>query len=334
MKKFLHFLKSKSKFILGLGISALFIWILLGKFDKEEFLRLWSRVSTEYVLLAMFTQIIGSSLFSVRWYYLLQRKLKLKHSLSSTFIGYGANMVLPARGGDIFRIFYCRSEAGVASFNLLTKLFIEKVIDFILVIIAGIGAFLFIGMEKSKASPSTIFTFSGIVVSGILIALFLFRYQNDFLRSILLKLFKLIKKEEVYLHHIDLQLKELGEFLKFENLFLPLLTSLPMWIVYFTTYYIGNQMLSLGLTPVEIIFILFCGAMSLAVPSAPSGIGVFHASIYTAFLIIGKNGNEGLVYATAMHLIPFVTFTGIGLLFYIYWLYRRRHSGKTTLEDS
>jgi hypothetical protein len=45
-------------------------------------------------------------------------------------------------------------------------------------------------------------------------------------------------------------------------------------------------MLSLELSPEEISFILFCGAMSLALPSAPSGVGVYHASIISAFLII------------------------------------------------
>ena len=84
-------------------------------------------------------------------------------------------------------------------------------------------------------------------------------------------------------------------------------------------------MLGGNVTEVEIVFLLFCGAMSLALPSAPSGIGVFHASIISGFLLIGKDTSYGLLYATAVHLISFVNVTFVGLIFYVYWTYRRRH---------
>ncbi|HNO55698.1 MAG TPA: nitrous oxide reductase accessory protein NosL, partial [Chitinophagaceae bacterium] len=40
----------------------------------------------------------------------------------------------------------------------------------------------------------------------------------------------------------------------------------------------------------------------------------------------------GLVYATALHLLSFFTLTVSGLVFYLYWTYKRRHSGKPTVE--
>jgi len=73
--------------------------------------------------------------------------------------------------------------------------------------------------------------------------------------------------------------------------------------------------------------------MSLALPSAPSGVGVYHASIISAFLIVGRDGNAGLVYATALHLVSFVALTSTGLIFYLFWIYKRRNSGKSIRPD-
>jgi glycosyltransferase 2 family protein len=326
------FFKKNIKFLLGIFISLAFIGILIHKFDYDKFNELWKGINYNYVIPAILLQITGVIFFSIRWYYLVEKGVPLRHSLSSSFIGYGANMVLPARGGDIFRIFYCRSESSIQSFNLLSKLFLEKAIDFVAMILTGITAFLFLGMKQAKASPSTIFTFSGIVVIGILLVVYLLRFQNELLRNLLKKIMSKLKKEDFFNKHIDLHLKEFGDFLKIKNFIMPLLFTIPMWMSYFFNNIIVREMLFYDLTFFEIAFILFCGAMSLAIPSAPSGIGVFHASIYTAFLIIGKDGNLGLIYATALHLISFVALTSSGLVFYLVWIYRRRNSGKGSLE--
>ena len=54
------------------------------------------------------------------------------------------------------------------SFNLLSKLFLEKIIDFILVIIIGMTSFLLMGIKDGKTEATTIFSVSGVVVIGIL----------------------------------------------------------------------------------------------------------------------------------------------------------------------
>jgi glycosyltransferase 2 family protein len=322
------------KFLLGIFISIALIGVLIYKFDSTEFLRLWSKISYTLLIPAISTQLLGVLLSSVRWYYLTEKGITLKHCIASNYIGYGANMILPARGGDIFRIFYCRSESEMKSFNLLSKLFLEKIIDFILVIIIGICSFLLMGIKEGKAEANTIFTISGIVVLGILFSIYTFRFQNSFLRKMLLRITSLLGKGDFYTKHIDVHVEDLGEFLKIKNFIKPLLISFLIWSTYFTTHGIVSQMLSLDLTPEEISFVLFSGAMSLALPSAPSGVGVYHASIISAFLIVGRDANAGLVYATALHLVSFISLTSMGLIFYLFWVYKRRHSGKPISFDT
>lgn len=316
------------KFFFGILISLGLIILLAYKFDTEEFFKVWARLNYILVIPTLLSQLMGVVLFSWRWYYLVERGVSIKHCFSSSFIGYGANMVLPARGGDIFRVFYCRAESEMRSLNLLSKLFLEKIIDFVLIILLGIVSFLLLGIKSGKAGAGTIFTFSGIILSGIFVTIYIFRFQNKFLRNTLLALSKKFNKEDLYINHLDIHIVEMGEFLKLKNFIKPLIISIAMWSFYFFTYFISKNMLSIDISLSEIGFILFCGGMSLAIPSAPSGLGVFHASIISAFIIVGKDSNEGLVYATVLHLISFFALTSTGLMFYLYWIYKRRNSGK------
>jgi uncharacterized membrane protein YbhN (UPF0104 family) len=139
------------------------------------------------------------------------------------------------------------------------------------------------------------------------------------------KIFAIIKKEKFYKEHIEEHLIDLKDFLQVKKFIFPAILTMVSWFFFFSNYYFVNIMLGGNISEVEIVFLLFCGAMSLALPSAPSGIGVFHASIISGFLLISKDTSYGLLYATALHLISFVNITLAGLFFYIYWTYRRRH---------
>ena len=314
------------KLFIGILVSVLFVGIIAFKFDfRTEFSKIGDKISYIYLIPITLTQLIGLVIFSFRWRLLLEKKINAKHAISSSFIGYAANMVLPARGGDLFRVFYCRSETDVQYFHLLSKLFIEKVIDFIFVIMTGIISFFFIGLNNPNQKNYTVFTVSGLIILGIVFSLYLIRFQNEFIQMISKRIFAILKKENFYKEHIEEHLIDLKDFLQIKKFIYPVILTTISWFFYFSNYYFVNVMLGGNVTEVEIVFLLFCGAMSLALPSAPSGIGVFHASIISGFLLIGKDTSYGLLYATALHLLSFINITFVGLIFYVYWTYRRRH---------
>ncbi len=315
------------KMVIGILISFVFIALIAYKFDYSQFAEIWTKIDYTLLLPAFALQILGVLFASIRWYYLVEKELNWKHSISSSFIGYGANMVLPARGGDVFRIFYCRNESNLKSLNLLSKLFLEKIIDFILVIILGIISFGILNMGKpSSAGTFAVFTVSSLIVLGIIVVLYILRFQSAFLLKILNLIGEKFQKKDFLENHVNPHIIDLGEFLKVKNFIKPLFYSILMWICYIFVHLTSAKMLSLDLNLLDIGFLVFCGAMSLALPSAPSGIGVYHASIISGFLLLGKSSEQGLQYATVQHLVTFVCLSITGLIFYLYWTYRRRHS--------
>ncbi len=322
------------KILLGLIISGIFIGFILYKIDfVAEFHKISANISYDYIVLIIFSQLMGLIIFSYRWRSLLESKILFKHAISSTFIGYAANMILPARGGDLFRVFYCRNETSVAYFNLLSKLFIEKVIDFIFVVVMGMASFFIINFIKGDHSNLSVYIISSSILFGMLFSLYLLRFQNELIKKILSKLFSYLKKEEFYKNHIESHITDLESFLKFKKFIRLLILTAGSWIFYFTNYYLIGKTLGLDISFVECVFFLFCGAMSLALPSAPSGVGVFHGAIISGFLVLKKDSAMGLIYATALHMSSFFIVTFTGLIFYLYWTYRRRHGFKKNKQQ-
>lgn len=313
------------KFSFGIIISLLFLFLLKSKFDKNEFIKVWQTANLYYLVPAVLAYFAAFFSFATRWFILLNRQLNYKHSISASMIGNGANMVLPARGGDIFRMYYCKSEAEVPYFQLFSRLFIEKVMDFIYVILIGVVAFTILFYQNQSNASYAIFTISGLIVLGMFISLYLLRFQNKRLNQFLSFLARKTRLIDFYQKHIESHLAEMESFLRFKTLFMPLVLTMVFWLWNSMVFYLLGFAIGMDLSYTHIVFILFMGAISLAIPSAPSGVGVFHASVISAFMILGMSDKEGLVFATLIHFFNFLVATLSGLIFYLFWLYKRRN---------
>ncbi|MCC5813789.1 MAG: flippase-like domain-containing protein [Leptospira sp.] len=309
------------KLFLGLLISAIAIGILLYQFDIREFKTLQDKWNPIYILPMIFSNLWAMGLFATRWYFLLEKRLSFQKSLLVSFLGVGANMVLPARGGDILRIYYCKTQSDQISYPyVVSKLFIEKVIDLTIVLFIGAISFMLLGLGEGKSRPEAMFL-SGIVVLGLILGLILVRFANSFLINMGSKLLSLIKKEELFQTKLAPHIKDLGEFLTFKKLAIPLMISVPTWTLgYAITYLLQSHLIGIHLGYTETLFIVFCGAMGVALPSAPSGVGVFHASIISGFLLLGLGTQNGFLYATAVHLMQFFVLSGCALIAYLMWM--------------
>ncbi len=60
-------------------------------------------------------------------------------------------------------------------------------------------------------------------------------------------------------------------------------------------------MVGIPLGYLESLILVFAGALGLALPAAPSGLGTFHVSILSGFVLLGRDPAEGLAIAVAIH---------------------------------
>ncbi|TGK04991.1 UPF0104 family protein [Leptospira semungkisensis] len=304
------------KLILGFAISALSLGFLFWNLDLSGFQTILDRWQPIYLLPFFIAIIWGLLLFSWRWYLLLHKKVSFKISLLSAYIGVGANQFLPARGGDLFRLYLCRQGTDIGYGSLVSGIFLEKVLDFSFIFCAGLGALSVLGVNQTDTK--ILFPLLGII--GIFSALAIVRFFHPKLVLLGEFLFSKIGKREFFRDKLAAQVTELGSFLTFRNISTYGFLTGATWLFGYAIHYTLLQYLvGIHLSPLETIFIMFCGAVGVMVPSAPSGAGVYHASITSGFVLLGRDSSEGLVYATTVHLGQMISLGILTAILYVYW---------------
>lgn len=250
----------------------------------------------------------------------MEKKISFLSAALSSFLGVGGNMVLPARGGDILRLYYCKKETGIPYPNLLSKLFLEKVMDLTIVLFIGAVSFLFLGLSSKESNPIALF-FSGFVVIGLISFLICLRFALEPITSLASLPFRLIRKEAYFQEKIQPHISELSRFLGWKTLAFPLLITVPTWTLgYAITYLLESHLIGIPLSYSQTLFMVFCGAMGVALPSAPSGVGVYHASLISGFILLGLDSTDGFLYAFSVHLLQFLILTSGYLIANFIWM--------------
>ncbi|TGK86890.1 UPF0104 family protein [Leptospira noumeaensis] len=314
------------KLIFGILVSGIAVYFLSKNFDIKEFERLEGKINWWIFPLLFLSNLWAFVPFSIRWYHLLEKKISFSQSFTTSIIGVGLNMVLPARGGDLVRLIMNKRDTELPLTHLFSRIFLEKVMDLGSVVIIGASALFFMGLGQSK--NLNLLLISTLVISGMIVGLVLVRYFLETLRGIAKKGFALIGKHKLYEDKLDHHLVEFSSFLKGDKLLKPVLYSIPTWIFgYAISYYLAGLLIGMPILFPEALLFMFLGGMGVAIPSAPSGIGVFHAAIISGFIIVGRDPGEGLVYATVVHLTQFIITTSLALVAYLYW--RLTHKNQT-----
>ena len=125
------------KFVLGIGISAFFIWWVLRGEDPTEVIEQISRANPWYFLGSIFVGTAGYFVRALRWKVLLH-PLKPDTALRSRFagisIGFAINNTFPARLGELARAFALTRVEPITLSGSLGSLVVERFLDAIVLV--------------------------------------------------------------------------------------------------------------------------------------------------------------------------------------------------------
>ena len=128
----LRFLKMGWKSVLGIGVSAFFIWWVLRGEDPAEIIAQISQANPWYFLGSVFVGTAGYFVRALRWKVLLH-PLKPDTAIRSRFagisIGFAVNNIFPARLGEIARAFALTRVEPISMSGSLGSLVVERFLD-------------------------------------------------------------------------------------------------------------------------------------------------------------------------------------------------------------
>lgn len=317
-----HSLTQKTKqTIIVSGISLAVVVFLARAVDWKDAFRIFQGgVSPNSLWPFSLMAFAIALIYGYRWRLLLKRKLNHKTSLIASTLCLGGNMFLPARGGDLLRVHYSHVVAKMPHAEVLSRLFVEKIID--LATVAAVGVFASACLHEPSVSthPSILTIFTVFALTMALVAVIMIKYFGEPMLRWLHPLFKFAGKTAFFERHVTHLVRDASRSLTLSTMLLPGILTLAMWLsVYALSYILAARFVGVALSYQESLLVLFAGALGLMLPAAPSGVGTFHASVVSAFIFLGRSPAEGLLVATAIHLLFFVAYVVPAAFLYGRW---------------
>ena len=291
-------------FSVGIGI---FWWVSKDQ-DWNALKNALSDADYTWIFVALFLGMLSHISRAARWNLLIKPmgyNPKLINSFFSVMIMYLSNMAIP-RSGEVVRCGVLSKTEDIPFTKLLGTVFIERVIDFIMLFIF-LAIVLFSQLDellklvtnnpdlKDKldnllsSTPMLIV----VVISFILIISLLYFFRSK------------IKQTKIFskINNIVSQFTDgIKSVLKMEKKFEFIAHSIFIWIMYFLMIYIvfwsfdftKNLSLITGLT----VFVM--SAFGMVAPS-PGGMGTWHFMVIETLFVYGVDKADGYAFAIASH---------------------------------
>jgi uncharacterized protein (TIRG00374 family) len=305
-------------------VSILGVWYALHDVSFAELLDVGKQVNVPLFVGAIALATLTFPLRTVRWRYLLQldgKKLPFGPLWHATAIGFMANNILPARAGEIARIYAAGKLTGVSYSASFASIAIERVFDGLTILLLMAGALSFAGLGSDITIGGVALVGVAKTVSLVFVALLAFsmfavhkpdfglRIADGLSSAILPQLWaaKSMKVARGLLLGLD-SLKDPKRFLAV------LFWSLAVWVTSALSFWVGFLAFQIDV-PLSGAFILQTViAFGVAVPQAPGYVGVYEAAIRGTLLLFGVPPTRSVSFALLFHIGGFIPITLLGFM--------------------
>ena len=302
-------------------ISGIFLYLLLHNIDRRLLVQSLSRVSIPDILIALFLLTIDYFIRIVRWWLMLREmdsNLTIKSCVWPYLVSIAINDVLPLRVGDAFRAFGFRKELQIPPFRIVGTLVIERVLDFIALVVV----FLFISMRiPGDKIPGRLISSASwlaiVVLIGVSCAVLFPRQLLEFFRRILGISFpgkyEFNARVLNYLEHFLEPLKFLRSF-RFTLKMIG--TTLGIWFFEGTVFIAIAKGVHAFISTVAPLFSMTLGTLGTLLPSSPGYFGTFDYFTMYGMLVYGSDQNVATAFALIVHVVLWLPFVLIGFAYY------------------
>jgi len=301
----------KLSFFLGIVISAIAIFLVIQGIDWPKFGDAISKSNLLYLIPAAAALVLSIYLRAFRWRLLFHpvSGLSIKKLFSALNIGYLFLNLLPARLGELVRVFVVGRTLSVPKAHALSTIIVERILDVFSILILLVSALPFVKLPDWLAQSSLVVTVVFISLALIAILFSTSKSVNFFAKIPFLRKFeKVIKNLATGL-----------ATLRNAKIFLSgLAYSLVCWIllVLMTWFTLLATNIS-GSLPIA-TFSLCATVLSALIPSTPGYIGVFQLVAVLSLAPFGIAKEPALTFAIVVYAVNYivVTLLGIGSLFW------------------
>jgi hypothetical protein len=312
-------------FWLGVAISAACIAFALKQVDDwGQFGRSFRDADYLYIVPTIAAYFLILFIRAIRWRYILNQcgRVSLRNTWNAILVCYMGNNVFPFRAGELMRVFLIgRTEPSVSYSSALATVVVERLFDFLVVLIALALVLLFISFPAgSEKLAATVRDFGAMTLLGALILfgfLFLLHLRTAFVLRLSRRL--LSPLPERFSKTIIAALERFAAGLSIMSRPRAMLAvfglSAVAWAVNLTPVYLSGLAFGVHINLVTTAFMTVVGAAAASIPAAPGFFGTFHVLNQQALVFaLGLDPAIALSIAVVIHATYYFPVTLAGAL--------------------
>ncbi|MCB0076876.1 MAG: flippase-like domain-containing protein [Anaerolineales bacterium] len=308
----------------GLVVSAFFLWLTLRDQAWGEVAAAFGQADYRWLLPAALLIMVDYLIRGWRWQIILRpilsRPLPLGSSFSILLLGFAANNVLPARAGELWRMWGLSQRADVRKTVVLSTLVVERLFDGLtLLFLLALSGLLFPLQGQAQMVETALAALFGVVLLGLLAFLF-FEDQMVRLATLLMWPFPHELRERL-LGLIDRFTDGLHALRRPRALLAIVFTSLLAWGSQALSYAAILLAFGLRLDPLHLLgvatLMLALINLLILIPAAPGNVGTYEGGGRLALSIAGiaaLRGETGTAIILVSHMLQWLLVTAGGLI--------------------
>jgi uncharacterized protein (TIRG00374 family) len=311
--------KQRRQFWLGIGISLLCLAAIFLFIDPAEIWQALRTADYRFLGISAFGVLLFMIIRAVRWRFMLNNAIPWWPVFHIQNIGYMLTNILPFRLGDVARAVLIGNVPPVTIARGFSTMVVERVLD--LLFIVTLLPFTLATVPTLPNWMQTAARASGILAIGAIVILVLAANQRPMVRRLSTTFFQFLEKIRHYLvarlktvlkwlpavdppawaQRTDNFLAGLDSLTHFKAGSVLIILSVLTWLPILVAYYFGLRAVHLQPTPTMAAFVVCAAAFSVALPSSPGQIGVFHAGVIAALQVLGQPQAESASFAFLYH---------------------------------
>jgi len=299
----------------GLAVSVLFGWLALRGVDYQEAAAIAWQINLLWLAAGVLLLAVGTAAKASRWQLLFYpvRSLRWLGLLSAMMVGYLVNTVLPARLGELARVYLVSRAGRAAPAHTLSTIVVERVLDSLTLLIFLVGVMPFLPVPDLIRRSVLTLGLGGVLAFGLMMAMALRADHGLALFAIPLQLVP-IRYRAWLTAELENALSGLDALRNPRVHAAAWGWSLLIWALMGGSVYMFMLAFDLAVPATVAILLVSVLNLGMIIPSSPGYIGVYHFLAVQTLGPFGVAPSLAMSFAIILHLANFGSLSLGGLI--------------------
>jgi uncharacterized membrane protein YbhN (UPF0104 family) len=253
------------------------------------------------IVAAVVVYAVATLLRGWRWHRILHHN-GVPHARADAYalcvVGYAGNNLLPARGGELLRIFLMSERSGARKREVLGTVMAERVLDAVSLALLLVLLSVVRVANTSPGDARTLVALGALAVLALVFGMVLLLHRGDRMRRIMRLVVPVARASR-----------------RLVSLYGALLLAVTaaIWVLEGVILWLVARARSLAVSPWEGLFVLVLSGFFALIPAAPGYVGTFDAGVLVGLGRLGIHGGTAVTFALLARFILYAPITVVGL---------------------